>query len=765
MKKLLPYLTLAVLTGTLCFRYLPWLIPVRSAEMAGEDFHSVTFYDRDGHLLQEVLSESSNRSVRIPLTEVCPYFLDAIVAAEDKNFYHHRGVDYGAVLRAIYLNLRAGRIISGASTITLQLARLMHPAERTLGSKIRETFLAFRMEAGMDKEAILEAYINRLPMGGNLYGVESAARAYFGIPAADLTLAQAAFLASIPNAPNRLDPYHHLPEIKKRQRTILRRMARNDLVAPGRIEGIIKEDVLLKPQSFSFLAPHSTFRLINRLPPGAHTVKTALDGEMQRMVAGQIDGVLTRLQNYHVTNAAVLLLENRTGEVLAYLGSADYFDENTDGNCDGVRALRQPGSALKPFLYLLAMEAGWNPATLISDIPTSYPMPAGTYAPTNYSKTYNGPVRVREALANSLNIPAVRTLAACGTDRFLSRLHQYGFRSLDQEADHYGLGLALGGGEVTLFQLTRAYLCLARLGRYGPVRSVLEINGLPYEKPDDRRRIGAPELNYLIADILGDRSARVAEFGFNSILNLPFPCYVKTGTSHRFCDNWAVGFTSDYTLGVWVGNFDHTPMLKVSGVSGAGPIWANIMMLLYHRKQRPDALSRPPGLVRVPICTLSGKRPVPECPAVVEELIPERDLRDYHLNRCKMHLRRGSRSITAVPARYQAWAERLGMDVQSDADQAPDDSGGADLFRIANPVDGAVYHRHSNLASQYQSLRVRLDGSNRESGVRWLLNGELIGITRGEHDFLWRIEPGDFVLTAVSEDDPGRRSRVDFQVR
>jgi penicillin-binding protein 1C len=757
-KKLLLSISFAVLAFLLFFRYVPYLVPIRSTEVANQEFHSVTFYDRNGHFLQEVLSESSNRSVRISIEEVSPYFLDAIVATEDKNFYHHGGVDYGAVLRALITNLQSRKIVSGASTITLQLARLIHPAERTLWNKIKEAFFAYRLEAGMEKRAILEEYINRLPMGGNLYGIESAAGSYFGISSADLTLAQATFLSSIPNSPNRLNPYHHREEIKKRQRTVLQRMAENDLIAPERIEGVLKEDVLLKPQNSSFLAPHFVFGLMNDLPAETHTVKTTIDVHVQKMVAEQIHGILSRLKNYHVTNAAALLLDNETGEVLAYVGSADYFDEEDDGNCDGVKALRQPGSTLKPFLYLLAMEEGWNPATVISDIPTHYRMPMGTYVPTNYSETYYGPVRVREALANSLNIPAVRTLAAIGVDRFLDRLHEYGFCSLDREADYYGLGLVLGGGEVTLCQLAQAYLCLARMGHYGPIRSISEINGIKGEGPGEEQQISAPSLNFLIADILGDPSARTAEFGFNSILNLPFPCYVKTGTSHRFCDNWTIGFTADYTLGVWVGNFDHTPMLKVSGVSGAGPIWANIMMSLYDGKRWPSNIPQPEGLIRVPICPLSGKKPTVHCPTIVEELIPERDLATYQMASCDMHVQRGSESITVVPAQYRVWAEGLSIDIEQNVSAAQND------FKIVNPINGAIYHRFSNLASQYQSLHVKLDGSVKDHRVRWLLNDKLIRTTQGKHSFLWQIKPGDFILTAVSEGDQDRRSQVEFRV-
>ncbi|MFQ6091586.1 MAG: transglycosylase domain-containing protein [bacterium] len=564
----------------------------------------------------------------------------------------------------------------------------------------------------MDKKSILEEYINRLPMGGNLYGIESAARTYFGTPSSDLTLAQSTFLASIPNSPNIFNPYHNLKEIKKRQRIVLERMVEQGSIPKDRVEGVLKEDVLLKPQSSSFLAPHFVFHLMDILSNEAQSVKTTIDLELQKMLAEQIDEILSRLKSFHVTNAAAILLDNYTGEVLAYVGSADYFNTDNDGQCDGVRALRQPGSALKPFLYLLAMEEGFNPATVISDIPTHYSMPPGIYSPKNYSEDFHGPMRLREALGNSLNVPAVRTLAKIGIDRFLNRLREYGFASLDK-----------------VVQSTEG------------------------------RTISKPQFNYLIADILSDAFARTAEFGFNSILNLPFPCCVKTGTSFRFCDNWTVGFTRDYPLGIWVGNFDHTPMLKVSGVSGADPIFANIMLMLYNDKRWPEKFSRPDGLVKVPICPLSGKKPKAHCSASIEELIPERDLAAYETGNCDMHIQRGKEIATVVPAKYRIWADELGIDTQR-ADYHREHE-----FQITNPKNGAVYYRLSNLAPEFQSINFRLNCSAREQRVKWFLDKNPIRTTYQDHSFLWQIKPGHFVLTVVPEGNVHLLSSVEFDVR
>jgi len=740
-------------------RLTPFLFPVNLKDLQRDTFRSVKFYDRHNQLLQEVLSASSSRAVYVESKNISPYFLEAIIAGEDKNFYRHRGVDYGAVVRALYQNLTSGKIISGASTITLQLARLLRPAERTYLNKLKEVYFAYRLEAGLTKNQILEAYVNRLPMGGNLYGIEGAARGYFGISAADLTLAQATFLAAIPNSPNRLNPYHNLPEIKKRQRLILQRMASEDLIDPDRIERISKEDVLLKTQQSTFLAPHLVFHLLDELPPEASIVKTTVDRELQLMVNEQLSMILHQLKDYHVTNAAAILLDNDSGEVLAYVGSADFFNPEIDGQVDGVQSLRQPGSALKPFLYLLAQDKGFHPASLISDIPTHYKMPTGIYSPNNYSESFHGPVRLREALANSLNIPAVRVLAKIGVDTFLTRLREYEFSSLQQDAEFYGIGLALGGGEVTLYELAQAYRCLALQGDFKPIFPVLEINGKPFDTAWEPKKISSPVHHFLISDILSDHFARTTEFGFNSILNLPFDCAVKTGTSFKFCDNWTIGYTRDYTLGVWVGNFDHKPMLKVSGVSGAGPIFANIMMQLYRDKPWPEAFAEPADIARITICPLSGKKPNQACPSRMEELISNRDFVKCESIQCDMHVQNGSSSQAVIPAEFKPWGEPLGYEIHESS------TSGDAILRILHPKSGTTYYRLPNLAPEYQSLRIEAECLDQQETIHWYLNRKLLRSTQKPHSFLWQIKPGNFILSAVIDKNKIFSKEISFQVK
>ncbi|RKX70494.1 penicillin-binding protein 1C [candidate division TA06 bacterium] len=743
----------------LSFRFTPYLFPIKKKDINRKHFDSVKFYDRHGNLLQEVLSQNSKSSVYVSIDKVSPYFLQAVIVSEDKNFYKHRGIDYRAICRAIYQNIKSKRIVSGASTITLQLARMINPGKRTMIKKIKEAYLAYRLEAGMDKETILEEYINKLPMGGNLYGVEGGARAYFGIPSSDLTLAQATFLASIPNSPNKLNPYHNLKEIKVRQKYVLEKIYKQGLIPKERIKGVLKENVLLKPQISSFLAPHFAFHLMCNIPGNAQVVRTTIDCELQKMVQEQINKVIFKLKKFNVTNASAILLDNHTGEVLAYVGSADYFNKDNEGENDGVRSARQPGSTLKPFLYLMAMEEGFNPATIISDIPTYYRMPKGLYSPKNYSEKFHGPTRLREALANSLNIPAVRVLAKIGIDRFLSRLRKYEFYSLNKDADYYGIGLILGGGEVNLYELTRAYMCLARMGHFIPIKEILAINGEKQNEAIERKTISTYQMNYLIANILSDRFARTSEYGFTSVLNFPFLCAVKTGTSFHFCDNWTIGFTKDFTLGVWVGNFNHSSMQNVSGVSGAGPIFANIMMMLYNKREYPGKYPIPDNIVKVPICALSGKKPNRNCSSIIEEIIPERDLADYEKDSCNMHIYHNGERFIVLPEKYRKWGKKLGIKTP------PDEYCQEQKFSISNPKDGVTYYRLSNLSPEFQSIRFELKNSNKDGKIEWILNGIQLQTTSKEHSFLWQVKPGSYILKAISEDDNNLSDSVEFIVK
>jgi penicillin-binding protein 1C len=607
---------------------------------------ALAFEDRTGLALGTVLARDSEHAVRVPLAEVSPRFLAALVAAEDARFFRHDGVDALALGRAAWQLARTGHVVSGGSTITMQLARLRFGLPRSALGKLAELALARRIEAGTPKSAILEAYANRLPMGGDLVGVEAGARTYFGLPARELDLAQAALLAALPNDPVRLDPYAHRTALEARRRAVLARMVATGALAPDEAARAAAERVAVLPRGDGILAaPHLLFRLAGGVPPRLTRVRTTLDRDLQRFAENETAHVVAALGERGVRDGAALVLDNRDGAILAYVGSANYFARTGAGKNDGVVALRQPGSALKPFLYELAFERRTvRPTTILADVPATYAIPGlRVYRPSDYSQRFAGPVRARIALADSLNVPAVRVLSELGVPAFLDRLHALGFAHLTRGADEYGLGLALGDGEVTLEELAGAYAAAANGGRRVRVHAVLgeTADGARAASTNDAANApatGEPAAHHkaasvvgvasewaLVTDVLADAHARARAFGVASQLATPFASAVKTGTSSDFRDTWTVGYTRDYTVATWVGNFDGTPMRRVSGVTGAAPLWNRIVRHLAERAA-PGAFAPPRGYVRRPMCATSGVRPTRECASVVGEWLDARDL-------------------------------------------------------------------------------------------------------------------------------------------
>jgi penicillin-binding protein 1C len=586
---------------------------------------SITYTDRNGIVLGTILGTASEHSVSVPLNLVSPVFLDAILAAEDARFWRHGAIDVRALLRATRDYAIFGEARSGGSTVEMQLARLLYPSTGgQIRGKLAQIALAERIEIASSKTDELAAYVNRVPMGGNLYGVEAAARAYFGEPAADLDLAQASLLAAIPNDPARLAPDTGWQALRARQRYVLRRMVDLGEITPATANRAFAETLRVRLHDSGIDdAPHALFFLYATGGVRSGRVRTTLDRPLQRFVQAQAQDVIGALEDYHVTGAAALVVDNRTGEVLAYVGSPDYFSDAALGRNDGVQALRQPGSSLKPFTYELALERGTiRSTTILPDVPAAYAIPGGKlYAPGDYSGRFSGPVRVRYALANSLNVPAVHVLSDLGVEPFLARLHALGFAHLSHPPSYYGLGLTLGSGEVSLWELVQAYVAMARGGSFVPLHLTGE-NSTP-------RFIGDPADWAIITDMLADPHARAHSFGLHSVLEMPFPAAVKTGTSSDFHDTWTVGFTRDFTVGAWVGNFDGSPMRGVSGVTGAGPLWNRIMLHLYERNAEPPAFAAPSGFVRKSICATTGRIAVQahgDCVAVVQEWVAPRDL-------------------------------------------------------------------------------------------------------------------------------------------
>ncbi|HAH07299.1 MAG TPA: penicillin-binding protein 1C [Elusimicrobia bacterium] len=575
---------------------------------------STRIFDRHGVLLQELSPEGESRR-EARLEEVSPWVLLATLAAEDRRFFEHGALDPLAIARALWQNLRTGRVVSGASTLTQQLARAERPRPRGWTAKAREALSAVALESRLEKREILERYLNLVSYGNRAVGIEAASRLYLGKPAASLSLAEAAYLCAIPRSPGTVNPYRNEAKLRRRQREILERMRRWGWAEEDAAALALKEPLQVLARRNAALAPH--FALAVRRTSSSGDIRTTLDPTLQAAAADALRAHLAGLRGHRVGNGALLLLDNRTREVLAWVGSADFADEERGGQNDGVLALRQPGSALKPFVYGLALSKGWTPSTLVPDLPAQTP---DRFSPRNYDGKFHGLVRLREALACSYNAAAIALADKLGAHAILSALRQAGFRSLDKPAEHYGLALALGDGEVSLAELANAYATLGSGGVWKPLRLVAGAG--PEEPP---RRLFSPQTAYLLSRILSDNTARAPAFGFFSPFNAPFPLAAKTGTTKDYRDNWAVGFTPEWTAAVWVGNFDGKPMAKVSGISGAGPILRDAAFALWKARGASE-FPRPRGVRELEVCPVSGERRGPRCPTAIAELFDEASL-------------------------------------------------------------------------------------------------------------------------------------------
>lgn len=646
------------------FRIRNTLPDVSQLRQKASQFETTRILDRNGNELYEIIDPQAGRRTYRSLDETSPYLLAATIATEDKEFYNHPGFDAWAIVRAFYQNYQGGDIVSGASTITQQLARnLLFTQEernmRTYDRKIREAVLAAELTRVYSKDEILELYLNENFYGNRAYGVEAAAETYFNTTADKLTLGQAAFLAGLPQWPALYDIYTNREATLKRQEDVLVLMYEmsqekgcifvSNTPQPICMDPVSAASAANELKNYNFPSPDIQMRhphwvtyiqslLEAQYDPqtiyrSGFTVHTTLDPGLQDAAQQIVKEQVDQLADFHATDGALVAIRPSTGEILAMVGSADFYNEAISGQVNMAINPRQPGSSIKPITYLAAFEKGWTPATLIWDVPSEFSPsgqpddPSPKYVPVNYGGGYMGPVTVRTALANSLNIAAVKALDFIGIydnpdtpyqDGFLSMASRLGITTLTRP--DYGLSLTLGGGEVTLQELTGVYATLANNGVRVPPVAITRIedhqgNVIYQHQPPAPQQVLRPEHAYLISSILSDNQARTPGFGANSVLNLPFQAAVKTGTTNDFRDNWTLGYTPDIAVGVWVGNADYTPMQNTTGLTGAAPIWAAFMQ---HAIQQitgnsPTPFSRPGGIVEMAICEISGTLPSEWC--------------------------------------------------------------------------------------------------------------------------------------------------------
>jgi len=778
------------------------LIPPDPDLVRGRDFESLTVLDRNGAVLRQVLSREDGVALWKSLDDISPYLIQATIQAEDRRFYQHSGIDLLGIGRALLTNLRARRIRAGGSTITQQLVRnIRHRTRRDLVCKLLEALEALRLEWHLNKAQVLEAYLNRVPYANQAFGAEAASRLYFAKSAAQLSLAEAAFLAAIPRSPAACDPYRHPDRTRERQLLVLNQLRRHRVISDLQYRTAAAHAPETTPREQNFEAPHFVDWVLSReiagRYPHAPALRTTIDLSVQLQVERLLRKYVRSLRANNVTNGAAVVMKAGTGEILALAGSADYFDAVHDGQVNAALARRQPGSALKPFTYELALENGASAADLLPDLEFHSLEPAGEYVPHNYDEQFHGPVRLRTALACSYNIPAVRVAEQLGVEQMLARLHQLGFRSLDRPARHYGLGLTLGDGDVTLLELCRAYHCLCLGGRYVPERTVLEESGtvstenrglsLFVDCPQIFRDSGlfpasSPVLSepasYIITDILSDNSARIPAFGPYSALNLGFPCAAKTGTSKDYRDNWTIGFTSEYVVGVWVGNFDGSPMHGVSGITGAGPLFRDIMLSLHPTP--PPPFSEPEGIVRCRVCVKSGQLCGPDCGNGCDELfIAGRtpcETCSVH-QRYRLDTRTGRIAASSTPDEYaseeafevypplyHAWMQSTGLPFPP-SQGAPAELAQSGLPaepRIVFPDQDAVFKLDPDLATEFQSVELQAEVPADCSQLKWRVDGELLASVERPFLSFWPLTPGRHHISCETGD--GRRDEVSVLV-
>ncbi len=709
---------------------------------------------------------------------------DAFLHAEDKRFFSHSGLDWTARMHALYQNIAAMKAVRGASTITEQVVRMLHPRPRTVWSRWLEGFEAVRLEQRFSKDAIFEFYLNQVPYAANRRGAVQAAWYYFDRDLNTLSQAEMLTLAVLVRAPGRMDLFKGTQLARTRAKNLATTMLDKGVITNETFRAATTEaPVLARNKGLKLQAAHFVNHIYNssseRLWRTSRLV-TTLDGALQSSAQKILDNRLTDLASRDVSAGAVLIIDHTNGEVLAWVNSRTTTDAKSDNrsatgvvtdavpgsHIDAITTPRQPGSTLKPFLYALALEKGWTPATIISDSPLKRPVGTGLHEYHNYSRSNYGPVRLRDALGNSLNIPAVRTVQFVGTEGFLNRLKKIGFTSLDRSPEYYGEGLALGNGEVTLRELVAAYSVLARGGEFLPISllmdsQVMDFRLVKHGNSPANKKIFTPESTSLIADILSDPEARRLEFGSGNLLRFPAQSAVKTGTSTDYRDAWAVGFSHKHTVGVWMGNLDQRPMKDVTGSTGPALVLRAVFAEL-NRSSEPAPLYLSASLTDEKICRVSGALATPGCPSVMSEWFePEKT----PTHACALH---GEVKLAAKTPPQSLGPNRRDTHTTSD------------VIQITQPTPGLLLAMDPRIPDLLETFEFKINKDTAAGcgelippcgieKIKWLLDGKVVGTSKNGDDFLWHLSRGSHTTKALvwrrGQKSPVETASVRFLVK
>jgi penicillin-binding protein 1C len=799
-KLALVLLVLLLIGGGFIYSWIFAGLPSLDQLEAGMALPATRIYDRNGTLLYEIQTEAEGANRVIPLSEIPQTCVQAVVATEDANYYSHAGIDLVGIARAVWINLKGGEVIAGGSTITQQTARLLlldplGQSERTLQRKLKEVVLALQLN-GLGKERVLELYLNQVYFGNLAYGIEAAARTYFNKSAPDLSLAECAMMAGIVQNAIANDPLAHPQAARERQQVVLRLMTQNGSISAEQAASAEKDELQFGASPFPIEAPHFVMAVWEQLehdyPEALHAggldVVTTLDLNWQKIAQGVAQQQLRYLNNpplferipANANNAAIVALDPYTGQVLTMLGSPDYFDESIDGAVNAAMALRQPGSALKPFTYAAAMNPEspepYTAATVLLDVETPFiTRRLESYTPANFGQVEHGPVRIREALASSYNIPAVLALEHVGIQPFLQFVGDAGLENLSHNPD-VDLAVTLGGGEVRLIDLTGAYSIFVNGGYRVKPTMLLKITDQQgkvlynYEPPPLTQKVVDERVAYIITDILSDNTARQPSFGPVSPLKLDRPSAAKTGTTTDFRDNWVVGYTPNLVVGVWVGNVDNTMMREVTGVSGAGPIY-NLFMREILLGQPKLEFQRPDGLTQVDVCALSGKLPTPACPLTHREWFipgteptePDTWYQVYDIDKTTGRLATAdtprenviSQTYIVLPQEARQWGIRKGLRLPpTEGDVVlTDDTGG---LRLLEPDPYTTFQISPTMPIESQRLKLTVGVAEGTQSVTYLMDGQSIGtVTASPWVVWWPLALGSHELIAQAQMSDG----------
>ncbi len=735
-----------------------------SASLDGLDERSTTttVLDREERVIRHLSFSKGALSRNIPLDQVPEEMQQIFLVAEDKRFYSHLGIDLLSLVRALWQNISSAEVISGASTVEQQLARMLNHRPRTFLGKLSVLNDAVWLSLLNDKKTIFEAYLNELPFGHNIKGVWEASNYFFGKVPRSLSPSEMAILATLPRSPTKLLKPENKNELLRKKNLVLKNYFEFYPEKAKLREISLKENNAFLFKRSRFNTPHFINYLMSQCDDAckqSRRIQTSLDLHLHEDIQSITNTHVNRLKVKGVGSASVLVIDNLTGEILSYVGSHDFFHEEYGQN-DGIQQKRQPGSTLKPFTYAYAFQRDHHPSSILPDIETMFNVGGGVYKPRNYSNEYLGPVRASFALSNSLNIPALYLVDHYGADNILNFYRTFGF-DFPKSSEVYGIGITLGNAEVTLYDLVRAYSAFANDGKF------LEITPFRSDKKIEHDTDMDKTSSRLIAHILSESYRREHSFGRNSSLDFPFWFASKTGTSTNFRDNWVVGFNERFTVGVWAGNFDQTSMHNVSGVSGAGPIYHDVVKQVYayfsRNKMKPIEVTEAEVMA---ICPLSGQRKGPHCPHALHEHFlrgkaPQQDCevhRQVLVRNCKPGNAMTKVTIEDFSSLYDLWKQdhevlsiedQVSLQCSSGFRVVTEKKGKKDPFiEIKSPVDGSLFGLDPNIPMQYQKLSLEVVSEAKISQVRWFLEDKFIGQNSAKEGLLWRMSRGKKSLKA-----------------